>query len=131
MGVLVRSASHAAVLGTIRWPAGSVDRTRLRRLANRFPASDVPTAAGACAAVQAVRDPSRSCERSARRIRRIGDKPKMRPLGTSAAGFIGSTLVDRLLAEGHRNRQPEDGAFANLESAIRYNEKNPGPVYLP
>jgi len=53
----------------------------------------------------------------------------MRSVVTGAAGFIGSTLVDRLLAEGQQviaidNLQT--GSIANLENAFRYNETNPG-----
>jgi UDP-glucose 4-epimerase len=49
----------------------------------------------------------------------------MRTLVTGAAGFIGSTLVDRLLAEGHRVTGVDNlcaaPPVANLESARRHN----------
>jgi UDP-glucose 4-epimerase len=47
---------------------------------------------------------------------------------TGAAGFIGSTLVDRLLAEGHRVVGIDNlstGAAANLDSARRYTAASP------
>jgi UDP-glucose 4-epimerase len=53
----------------------------------------------------------------------------MRSVVTGAAGFIGSTLVDRLLADGQQVVAIDNlttGAMANLENAIRYNETNPG-----
>ena len=53
----------------------------------------------------------------------------MRYFVTGAAGFIGSTLVDRLLAEGHSVVGIDNlsgGAAANLEQAHRRNRLDPG-----
>jgi len=54
----------------------------------------------------------------------------VRTLITGAAGFIGSTLVDRLLAEGHNvigiDNFSGGGVAANLEHAHRYNRLSPG-----
>jgi nucleoside-diphosphate-sugar epimerase len=52
----------------------------------------------------------------------------MRMFVTGAAGFIGSTLVDRLLAEGHRVVGIDNlstGAAANLDGARHYTAASP------
>lgn len=52
-----------------------------------------------------------------------------RTIVTGAAGFIGSNLVDRLLAEGHHVVGIDNlstGQMANLELAIRVNRMTPG-----
>ncbi|MEO6714000.1 MAG: NAD-dependent epimerase/dehydratase family protein [Mycobacteriales bacterium] len=53
----------------------------------------------------------------------------MRVLVTGAAGFIGSTLVDRVLAEGHQVVAVDDlsrGRLENLADARSANETRPG-----
>jgi UDP-glucose 4-epimerase len=53
----------------------------------------------------------------------------MRTLVTGAAGFIGSTLIDRLLADGHQVIGIDNlstGAVTNLVHAFRYNVVSPG-----
>ncbi len=50
-----------------------------------------------------------------------------------AAGFIGSTLVDRLLADGHQVIGVDNftaGSVANLKDAMRWNERRPGQFRL-
>jgi UDP-glucose 4-epimerase len=59
----------------------------------------------------------------------------MRSLVTGAAGFIGSTLVDRLLAEGQQVVAIDNlttGTVANFQNAIRYNDRTPSRfTFLP
>jgi len=53
----------------------------------------------------------------------------MRTLVTGAAGFIGSNLVDRLLADGHQVVGIDNlstGRMCNLEQAFRFNGSAPG-----
>jgi UDP-glucose 4-epimerase len=53
----------------------------------------------------------------------------MRTIVTGAAGFIGSTLVDRLLTEGHQVVGIDNlssGVAANLEDALHRNMVDPG-----
>ncbi len=57
----------------------------------------------------------------------------MRYLVTGACGFIGSTLVDRLLAEGNEVIGIDNlvtGVPANLDQALRFNRIRPGKVHF-
>lgn len=65
--------------------------------------------------------------------RGVGDGRAMRSLVTGAAGFIGSTLVDRLLADGHQVIGIDNftaGTVANLKDAMSWNERSPGQFRL-
>ncbi len=96
---LVRSHARR---GPVGWPSEAIDDSRLRRL---------PTATDAA--------PDQQCQPS-----RTGPNSgalTMRALVTGAAGFIGSNLVDRLLADGHHVIAIDNlrnGYAANLEQAM-------------
>ncbi|CAN5340901.1 GDP-mannose 4,6-dehydratase [soil metagenome] len=56
-----------------------------------------------------------------------------RALVTGAAGFVGSTLVDRLLADGHQVLGIDNlstGRIGNLEQAFRLNRSRPGRFHF-
>lgn len=51
----------------------------------------------------------------------------MRVLVTGGAGFIGSTLVDRLLAEGHEVAAVDDMSGGRPENLVNASRSPPSP----
>src|SRR6476660_2359937 len=77
---------------------------------------------------QPLAPPADRARRAEPRAYSTGRSLMMRALVTGAAGFIGSTLVDRLLADGHQVVGIDNfctGIAANLERAHSCNGSNP------
>ena len=125
---------RAPALGTIDGQRGRRTPRGSAGLATRFVPAVFQLINDLCGAADLAPHPSRGYgERSARGPWRIGGCI-MRSLVTGAAGFIGSNLVDRLLADGHQVigiDNSEDGRCGEPRARLPLQRNEPWPVHLP